>query len=75
MVAEAEVKMAASAAPLDKSPSCPGSSPAAAAGGSSEILLATHDVHGLAVSNVLHWFMLPESSPVRNHRTRWAEEP
>jgi hypothetical protein len=40
-----------------------------------EIPLATHDVHRLAVSNVLHWFMSPESSPVRNHRTRWAEEP
>ena len=40
-----------------------------------EIPLATHYVHGLAVSNVLHWFMSPESSPVRNHRTRWAEEP
>jgi len=40
-----------------------------------EIPLATHYVHGLAVSNVLHRFMSPESSPVRNHRTRWAEEP
>ncbi len=40
-----------------------------------EISLATHHVHGLAVANVLHWFMSPESSPLRNHRTRWAEEP
>src|SRR5262249_53037218 len=26
--------------------------------------------YGLAVSNVLHWLTLPESRPVRNHRTR-----
>lgn len=32
-------------------------------------------IHGLAVSKVLHSFTPPESSPARNHRTRWAEEP